>query len=63
MSDQLLAVKEYAAHVRVSTRTVWRWIKEKKINVIHTPGGKRIDPVAQCHTGSHDSAETWSYSI
>jgi hypothetical protein len=31
--------------------------------VIHTPGGKRIDPVAQCHTGSHDSAETWSYSI
>lgn len=34
-----LTVKEYAAHERVTTRTVWQWIGKGAIPVRRTPGG------------------------
>lgn len=34
-----LTVKEYAAHERVTTRTVWTWIGKGAVPVRRTPGG------------------------
>lgn len=34
-----LTVREYAAHERVSTRTVWTWIQKGAVSVRRTPGG------------------------
>jgi hypothetical protein len=34
-----LTVKEYAADERVAVNTVYRWIREKAVEVRRTPGG------------------------
>jgi excisionase family DNA binding protein len=40
LPNRLLFPFEVATYFRVSMRTVYIWIKEKKINHIHTPGGQ-----------------------
>ena len=40
-----LTVKEFAAHERVTERTVWTWIAKGAIPVRRTPGGRVRIPV------------------
>lgn len=38
--DELLTVKEVAALFKISTRTVYRWIEQKKLSVVRLPSGR-----------------------
>lgn len=41
-TSPLLTLKEVAAYVGVSTRTITRWMEKGKISLIKLPGGLRM---------------------
>jgi excisionase family DNA binding protein len=40
LADELLTIQEAMARVKVSRRTIYNWLADKKIETVRTPSGR-----------------------